>query len=121
MPKYRFYTSFDWKMDNWNLTIGNTYASSVTDIGAGGLVYETSTTLKPIPVSAYVAWDMRLAYNGEHLIGAIGKGWTVAVGVNNIGNRMPPLSAQAFNDNNADAASYSPIGRLVYLTANLKF
>ncbi|MFZ6758310.1 TonB-dependent receptor plug domain-containing protein [Undibacterium sp. Ji50W] len=121
LPKYRFYTVFGWKKNNWDLTIGNTYVSAVTDLGAGGLVYETSTTLKPMDVSSYSSWDIRLAYSGEHLMGKYGKAWTVAFGVNNITNKMPPLSPQAFTDNNADAASYSPIGRLYYLTANAKF
>jgi iron complex outermembrane receptor protein len=34
---------------------------------------------------------------------------------------MPPLSPQAFTDNNADVASYSPIGRLIYASAGIKF
>ncbi len=121
LPKYRFYTTLDWKYGNWAVTVANNYSSHVTDIGAGGLVYETSTTLKPIPVKSYSSWDLRVAYSGEQLMGKYGKGWTVAAGVNNIGNTMPPLSAQAFTDNNADVSSYSPIGRLFYVTANIKF
>jgi iron complex outermembrane receptor protein len=34
---------------------------------------------------------------------------------------MPPLAPQAYTDNNADVSTYSPIGRLVYLTASVKF
>jgi iron complex outermembrane receptor protein len=49
------------------------------------------------------------------------KGWSVGVGVNNVANRMPPLAPQAFTDNNADVATYSPIGRLIYATATIKF
>jgi len=45
----------------------------------------------------------------------------VALGVNNIANRMPPSSPQAFTDNNADVATYSPLGRLVYATFDAKF
>jgi iron complex outermembrane receptor protein len=29
---------------------------------------------------------------------------------------MPPLAPRAFLDNNADVATFSPIGRLIYLT-----
>ncbi|MGH8291404.1 MAG: hypothetical protein ACREV7_20820 [Steroidobacteraceae bacterium] len=41
---------------------------------------------------------------------------TLAVGVNNIGNVMPPLAPRAFSNQNtnADIATYSPIGRLAY-------
>ncbi len=121
LPKYRFYTTFDWRLTHWDATLANTYVSSVTDIGAGGIVYATSTTLKPIPVASYTAWDVRLAYTADAVLGRIGKSWSVALGVNNIANRLPPLSPQAFTDNKADVASYSPIGRLVYVTAGIKF
>ncbi len=121
LPKYRFYTTFNWRIAHWDATLANTYASSVTDIGAGGIVYATSTTLKAIPVASYAAWDVRLAYTGDSVLGRIGKSWSAAIGVNNIANRLPPLSPQAFTDNRADVASYSPIGRLVYMTAGIKF
>jgi iron complex outermembrane receptor protein len=49
------------------------------------------------------------------------KGWDLAVGVNNLANRMPPRSPQAFTDNNADVATYSPLGRLFYATFAAKF
>jgi iron complex outermembrane receptor protein len=54
-------------------------------------------------------------------MGKYGKSWTIAAGINNIANKMPPLAVQAFTDNNADTGTYSPIGRLVYVTASLKF
>ena len=123
LPKYRFYSTVDWKYQDWNVTLGNTYVSSVTDIGPGGIVFATSTTLKPIPVSRYVTWDLRLGYNAEKVPSAVPlvKSWKVAVGVNNFTNRMPPLSPQAFTDNNADVSTFSPIGRLFYATAVAKF
>ena len=93
----------------------------MTDIGAGGIVYQTSTTLKPVPVASYTTWDMRVAYTGDALFRGFAKSWTVALGVNNLADRMPPSSAQAFTDNNADVSTYSPIGRFVYATAGIKF
>ncbi len=121
LPKYRFYTTFDWRVEHWSATLANTYASAVTDIGPGGIVYATSTTLKPVPVASYTAWDVRFAYMGTWTLGGFGKTWTAALGVNDIADRMPPASRQAFTDNNADAATYSPIGRLVYVSAAVKF
>ena len=125
LPKYRFYTTFDWRVANWSATLANTYASAVTDIGAGGIVYATSTTLKPMHVASYTAWDVRLAYLGTWgstgALGRFGETWTAALGVNNIADRMPPASPQAFTDNNADVATYSPIGRLIYVSAAVKF
>ncbi len=49
----------------------------------------------------------------------------LAVGVNNIFNRMPPYAgisqAAGNNNNNVDTATYSPIGRLMYVSASIKF
>ena len=46
---------------------------------------------------------------------------TVAVGVNNLADRMPPLAPRAFLDNNADVSTFSPIGRLIYGTLSVTF
>lgn len=122
IPRFSFYTTADWQYGNWDLTVGNNYISAVTDIGPGGIVYAQSTTLKRLPVSSYLTWDLRLAYSVDHSASHdIIKGWSVALGINNIANRMPPLAPQAFTDNNADVATYSPIGRLIYGTASIKF
>lgn len=121
LPKYRFYTTLDWQRGHWAATLGNTFVSSVTDIGPGGIVYENSTTLKPKHVSSYTTFDLRVAYKGDKFEGIKGSGWTVAFGINNIANKMPPLAPQAFTDNNADVATYSPIGRLFYTTAQFNF
>ncbi len=126
LPKYRFYTSLAWDHHDLNIVLGNTYASATQDQFAGGLSFETNSNLatptqKSTPVDRYIAWDLRVAVKGDSLPGGLAKSWTAAVGVNNFTNKMPPLSPNAFSDNNADAASYSPIGRLVYLTVSLKF
>jgi iron complex outermembrane receptor protein len=55
------------------------------------------------------------------VLGRIGKTWTAALGVNNFTDRMPPASPQAFTDNLADVATYSPIGRLIYASVGIKF
>jgi iron complex outermembrane receptor protein len=114
LPKYRFFNSLDWTYHNWDWTVGNTYVSSVSDIGPTG-------TAPPVHVSSYYTFDTRLAHDWHfddlHYLRTV----TLAMGVNNIANRMPPLSPHAFTDNNADVSTYSPIGRLIYGTAVLKF
>jgi iron complex outermembrane receptor protein len=111
LPKYRFYSSFNWSIHDWDVTVGNTYISSTTDTGANG------TSTPEIPVSSYTTWDFRVGYDWHsektrHL--------RIAFGVNNIGDRMPPLAPRAFLDNNADVATFSPIGRLVYGTLSIE-
>jgi len=101
-------------------------APTTKDQFAGGLSFETNSNLstptqKSTPVASYMAWDVRFAFRGGALPTGFGKTWNVAVGVNNITNRRPPISPYAFQDNNADVASYSPIGRFGYVSASLKF
>ena len=104
LPKYHFYSSLDWVYRELDIGVANSYLSPVTDTGVNG-------NLPPLPVSRYSAWDVRAAYDWHKV--------KAAVGVNNLTNRMPPLAPRTFTDNNADVATYSPIGRLVYATVSV--
>ena len=90
---------------------------------SGGIVFDTSTTLQAQRVNHYSTLDLRVGYSSERRVSFAPflKGWRIAAGINNVFDRMPPLSPQAFSDNNADVSTYSPIGRLIYATAALKF
>ena len=112
LPKYRFYSTINWNYRDLDLMLGNTYASSVNDTGPNG------TSTPQIPVSSYVAWDLRAAYTYGLAQDAKMK---IALGVNNLTDRMPPLAPRAFSDNNADVSTYSPIGRLYYGTVEVSF
>ena len=115
LPKYRFFTTLDWTYKNVEITVNNTYVSSTDDTGVNG------TSTPTIPVSSYTAWDLRGAYDW-HLTGnAAGRTVTLALGVNNLSNRMPPLAPRAYVDNNADVATFSPLGRFVYGTVAVTF
>lgn len=105
LPKWHFYTTLDWSSNNLHLEVANSYLSAVTDTGANGVS-------APLPVSRYSAFDVRASYDWEKV--------TMAIGVNNVTNRMPPLAPRTFSDNNADIATYSPIGRLLYATVSVK-
>jgi len=121
LPRWRFYSVVSDQWHNWNAMIANTYISSVTDIGPGGVVYANSTTLKAVPVSSYMTWDTQLGYGTDVDGNQLLKHWSISAGVNNVFNRMPPPAPQAFSDNNADVSTYSPIGRQVYVSAVVKF
>jgi iron complex outermembrane recepter protein len=109
LPKYRFYSTVDWAFHGLDVTLANTHISSVEDTGQNG-------NLAGIPVSSYSAWDVRGAYDLHFGRSDSNTKLTLAIGVNNIGNKMPPLAPRAFANQytNADIATYSPIGRLVY-------
>jgi len=115
LPKYRFFTTVDWAYRELDVTLSNTYVSSTVDTGLNG------TSIPQIPVASYTAWDLRTAYDWRLNSAHEGSKVTVAVGVNNLTNKMPPLAPRAFLDNNADVATFSPIGRLVYGTVSVSF
>ena len=104
LPKYHFYTTFDWAYRDFDVGLANTYLSAVTDTGTNG-------NLAPLPVSRYSTFDVRATYTWQK--------FKLAVGVNNFTNRMPPLAPRTFTDNNADVSTYSPIGRLAYATVSV--
>lgn len=110
LPKYRFYSTLDWACGGFDLMLGNTYVSPVTDRGLNG------TTSPGIAISSYSTWDLRGAYEWDFGGAGSDRKVTLALGVNNVGNSMPPLAPRAFANThtNADIGTYSPIGRLVY-------
>ena len=116
LPKYRFFTSLDWTRNDVDLTVSNTYVAATQDTGLNG------TSTPTIPVSSYLSWDVRAAYDW-HFGGASRESrvMTVAIGANNLFDRMPPLAPRSFLDNNADVSTFSPIGRLIYVTASVAF
>lgn len=116
LPKYRFYSTVDWAFHNLDVSLSNTYISSVEDTGQNG-------NLAGIPVASYSAWDLRGAYDFHFGGTDSGTKLTLAAGVNNIGNKMPPLAPRAFTNQftNADIATYSPIGRLIYGNVAVSF
>ena len=138
LPRVRFYTTADWSFGHWDAGIANTFVSSVSDIGTGGLSYDINfhkpgqTTFFPGHVAAFSSWDLRLTYHtyGEGET----KGLSVTAGVNNLFDQMPPIStninpaagaaagATAWRaENNTDISTYGAIGRLIYISASLKF
>lgn len=131
LPKFRSYTTFDWTIGNIDLTVGNTYISGVRDLGVGGITYELNSVRTPPTAFAgrikpYTTFDLRLAYAVKDRDGHP-SGFSIAGGVNNVFDRMPPISTNvftpsaAYTDNTADVSTYSPIGRLGYVQAAVKF
>lgn len=131
LPKFRAYTSLNWSLHNLDVTIANTYISGVRDLGVGGITYETNAARSPATafagrVKPYTTFDARVGYTVRDHDG-VPSGFSIAVGVNNIFDRMPPVSSNvftpsaAYTDNTADVSTYSPIGRIGYVQASVKF
>ncbi|MHB8528950.1 MAG: hypothetical protein ACYC8V_05475, partial [Caulobacteraceae bacterium] len=107
-----------WTYGSWDVVVANTYVSSVLDEGAGGFTFFNSHAAA-LPVKAYTTFDAQVSYRFGHV--SILKTARIAVGVNNIGNAMPPYAPNAFTDNRADVSTYSPIGRLWYVMLDTRF
>ena len=137
LPKLRMYTSLDWTMGQWNLGVANTYIGPVRDIGAGGssfyVQYNAGNPQYIIGhVKAFSSWDLRASWSSNKDSG--GKGFKLMAGVNNLFDRMPPVSsninpaaganagATAWRaENNTDVGTYGAIGRLIYVQGSVKF
>ena len=126
IPGMKWFTALNWSRDRWSATLNNTYISSVVDLGAGGIIFANSSSLRRVSVPSYTSWDASVSYAFKNL-GIPGwkktlSGLKLTLGVNNLADRMPPMAPQAFGgDVGADLATYNPIGRLWYLSAGLKF
>ena len=126
IPGMKWFTALNWSRDRWSATLNNTSISSVVDLGAGGIVFANSTSLKRVTVPSYTSWDTSVSYAFKN-IGLPGgtklfSGLKLTLGVNNLADRMPPSAPQAFGgDVGVDLATYNPIGRLWYVSAGLKF
>ncbi len=131
LPRFRSYTTLDWSLGNLDVVLGNTYVSAVTDLGVGGITYETNSAKTPPTsfagrIKPYTTFDLRVAYTVKDRDGHP-SGFSIAVGANDLFDRMPPVSTNvftpsaAYTDNTADVSTYSPIGRLVYVQASVKF
>jgi len=124
IPDYRFYSTLAWQYSDWDVRLGNTFISSVDDIGPGGSTFANSTTIKRVHIPSYSTWDIGVGYTLRLGKTSTAKTISLRVGVNNVMDKMPPAAPQAFPTTSAagaDAATYSPIGRLYYVSADYRF
>ncbi|MBL9199053.1 MAG: TonB-dependent receptor [Opitutaceae bacterium] len=126
LPGMKWFNSLQWSHGNWSAALNNTYIDRVVDLGPGGVTFATSTTLARVPIPSYAAWDASVSRTfrgfGNSSRARTLSALRVSLGVNNLSNRMPPLATQSFgSDAGVDLTTYSPIGRLWYLSAGVKF
>ena len=118
IPRWRTYTTLEWKYQGIDALVGHTYVPSVTDIGPGG-----DAASPPVPVGSYQQIDVSVAYdltkmNYPRWMGKL----TLRVGVNNVFNKMPPLAPNAFPSTNVDIGTYNgAVGRLYFVDASYRF
>lgn len=118
IPRWRSYSTVQWKDRGYGLLVGYSYIPSVTDIGPGG-----SAATAPIKVGTYQQVDLMASYDFSHLgLSKYLNQLSVSVGVNNVFNKEPPQAPNAFKDTNADIGTYlGGIGRMYYTDISYKF
>jgi iron complex outermembrane receptor protein len=118
IPRFRTYTTLNWKYGAFDAQVGHTYIPSVVDIGPGG-----SAASAPVHVGSYQQFDFVGGLDLSKTVAARWGGRTeLRFGVNNAFNRMPPVAANAFPATNADTGDYNgPIGRLFFIEMKYGF
>lgn len=117
IPRWRTYTTAEWRFHAFDALLAHTYIASVTDIGPGG-----SAAITPVAVASYQSWDAALGYDLSKVSTSQWLGHLqFRVGVNNVFNKMPPLAKAAFPNSNVDQSTYNEIGRFYFVDASYKF
>lgn len=116
IPRWRLYNQLSWSRGGFIVDVGHTFYSATTD---------TTWTSALLPdyeqrIPSYSVYDASLSYEWRAGWKKL-EGFRVTVGVNNIENRMPTKSATFDSLSNADITEFSPIGRLFYVSASMKF
>lgn len=114
LPRWESYTTMAWSRGQWRTNVNWQHIPGVTDPLGDGSVKA------PFHTKDYDAFDVAAEYIINVNRGAL-KRINVRVGVNNIFNRMPPLSGGTFTTNGADTAAFSPIGRLWFVEGKFVF
>ena len=126
IPGMKWYSTLAWSRNRWAAALNHTYVASVVDLGAGGIVFAGSTSLRRLPVPSYTTWDASVSHSFRNLALPGGRKLVselrLTLGVNNLADAMPPAAPQAFGgDVGADLATYNPVGRLWHLSASVRF
>lgn len=118
IPRWRTYTTLDWRYGGIDARIGQTFVPSVTDIGPGG-----DAATEPVSVGSYQQIDLLFGYDFSSVdkTGWLGR-LTLRAGVNNVFNKMPPAAPNAFPSTNVDVGTYNgAVGRLFFVDASYRF
>jgi iron complex outermembrane receptor protein len=117
-PRWRTYTTIQWKDYGFDFLIAQTFVPSVTDIGSGGV-----NSSPPLPVASYDQWDFALSYNfSSHHWSRWTDKLTVRIGVNNAFDYEPPVAPYRLENTLADITTYDgAIGRMWFTDLSYRF
>ncbi|HYD82821.1 MAG TPA: TonB-dependent receptor, partial [Opitutus sp.] len=116
IPRWRSYNTLTWTWRAWSVNVAHTYYAAMRD------ATWTADFLPDYPerIPAHSVFDASVSYEWKG-------GWRwldrvqLTIGVNNMGDRLPPKSATFDGIANADVSEFDPIGRLYYVAAKHRF
>jgi iron complex outermembrane receptor protein len=118
IPRWRTYTTFEWRKDGLDAVVAHSFVPTVTSIGSGG-----SGATAPIGVDSFSEFDLSLSYSMKALHwGRWLDGMIVRLGVNDVFNELPPLTPSGQENANVDLSTYNgSIGRMWFADLTYKF
>jgi iron complex outermembrane receptor protein len=118
IPKWRTYSTLDWKIHGFDALLGYTFVPTVYDTGSGGFGASA-----PVRMPSYQQVDLGVGYNFASLrLNPWLDRMSVRVGVNNAFDYMPPVAPGGVFETQVDLASYDgAVGRMFYAEARYKF
>ncbi|MEO6004174.1 MAG: TonB-dependent receptor [Opitutus sp.] len=74
-------------------------------------------------IESFTTVDVYLGYTFRNNagLGRFAKGLQVRVGANNVFDKAPPLAKSSWTDSGADTSTYGAMGRILYVSGNIKF
>ena len=117
-PRWRGLAALNWNKGAWSASwtiryVGRTKVGS-TDLAQGYSADETiEGAVHHIGAYAYNNVSASYAFTPYHT--------TVSIGVDNLGNRLPPMFYQWGSNGNTDAYTYDLVGRYYWMRATLSF
>jgi len=114
IPRWQGDATLGWSRGGWRANVNWQHIPGVADPRGDGSVR------KPFAIETYDAFDVATAYTFDSRWRWFNR-LTLRVGANNVFNATPPFGGGTFGSANADIATYSPIGRLLFAEARYKF
>ena len=109
IARWRATATLNWVMGNWSAQWQTRYINHLTDLNADAV------TLANAPMASATYHSIQLGYAVPSIH------TTFDVGVDNLGNRIPPLIYQNGLNYNVDTATYDTLGRYYWARATVKF
>jgi iron complex outermembrane receptor protein len=114
VQRWRHTITFDWEPGPFSASLSNTFSSSYEDQNSA-INTDDGSVVAPNRVTSYSLWDMSAAWQATRAM-------RVRAGVQNMFDRSPPYSNQAYHFLSGYDPTYTdPRGRRFYASVNYAF